>query len=179
MRKNILVTTGVFTVIACGMLLLFGGENQPANTQYVSAQINVSQDISVRHPLPAGSNAPETRFVPDTNIDQMMSSILNDLRNISANPDTASTMAADTPEMAPDIQKPASAADLNLARNSAMPTPAIHKIHKVKPGESLATIAILYYGHKDGFTAIYKANKPQISSPHKIRVGQMLIIPKL
>ena len=53
------------------------------------------------------------------------------------------------------------------------------KKHTVKRGESLATISIRYYGHKDGYAAIFKANKAKLASPDKIRVGQVLLIPAL
>jgi nucleoid-associated protein YgaU len=50
--------------------------------------------------------------------------------------------------------------------------------YTVKPGDSLRTIALQYYGTKDAFVRIFKANRSRLSSPDSIRVGQQLKIPK-
>lgn len=51
------------------------------------------------------------------------------------------------------------------------------RIYVVEPGDSLAYIALQFYGNTNDFERIYQANKGQISQPDKIRVGQRLRIP--
>jgi len=50
------------------------------------------------------------------------------------------------------------------------------KFHFVRPGESLSSIAQIYYGSTGDWEKIAKANK--IKKPHSIKVGQKLIIPE-
>lgn len=49
--------------------------------------------------------------------------------------------------------------------------------HIVQPGDSLAKMAILYYGDKDGFVYIFEANRDKLARPEEITVGQTLTIP--
>ncbi|MEP5728693.1 MAG: LysM peptidoglycan-binding domain-containing protein [Sulfitobacter sp.] len=51
------------------------------------------------------------------------------------------------------------------------------RIYTVKPGDSLAYISLQFYGRPNEYLQIFEANKTQLSSPDKIRVGQRLIIP--
>lgn len=56
------------------------------------------------------------------------------------------------------------------------PTPTeTERFHIVQPGESLATIAIHYYGTSRGMSAIVAANR--ISDPNRIYAKQRLVIP--
>jgi len=49
--------------------------------------------------------------------------------------------------------------------------------HTVQAGETLRGIALKYYGTKERWEDIYKANRSTIPSPHEIKLGQKLIIP--
>lgn len=49
--------------------------------------------------------------------------------------------------------------------------------YTVEPGDSLADIALKFYGSPDGFARIFEANQGGIASPDKILVGQKLLIP--
>lgn len=51
------------------------------------------------------------------------------------------------------------------------------KIYVVEPGDSLAYIALQFYGSTNDFARIFEANRNQISQPNDIRVGQRLRIP--
>ncbi|WP_298861959.1 LysM peptidoglycan-binding domain-containing protein [uncultured Sulfitobacter sp.] len=51
------------------------------------------------------------------------------------------------------------------------------KFYVVEPGDSLAYIALQFYGNTNDYTRIYEANRGQISQPNDIRVGQRLRIP--
>ncbi|WP_368185265.1 LysM peptidoglycan-binding domain-containing protein [Aestuariibius sp. HNIBRBA575] len=49
----------------------------------------------------------------------------------------------------------------------------------VESGDSLAFIALQYYGRTDAYRVIYEANPGTLSSPDQIRVGQRLLIPAI
>ena len=51
------------------------------------------------------------------------------------------------------------------------------KFYVVEPDDSLAYIALQFYGKTNDFTRIYEANRNQISQPNDIRVGKRLRIP--
>lgn len=49
----------------------------------------------------------------------------------------------------------------------------------VEPGDSLAYLALKFYGNTAEYRVIYNANRSKIGQPDKIQVGQRLIIPAL
>lgn len=49
--------------------------------------------------------------------------------------------------------------------------------YTVKPGDSLSTIAEHFYGDANQYTAIFNANRDQLSDPNLIEPGQVLTIP--
>jgi nucleoid-associated protein YgaU len=49
--------------------------------------------------------------------------------------------------------------------------------HVVQEGETLRTISMRYYGTKERWQDIYRANQTEIANPDEIRAGQELIIP--
>ncbi|MEP1766977.1 MAG: LysM peptidoglycan-binding domain-containing protein [Sulfitobacter sp.] len=51
------------------------------------------------------------------------------------------------------------------------------RTYVVEPGDSLAYIALQFYGKPGAFDRIFEANKETLQSPDKIQVGQRLIIP--
>jgi len=51
--------------------------------------------------------------------------------------------------------------------------------HDVVSGDTLSAIAKQYYGDASKYPAIFEANKPMLSHPDKIYVGQKLRIPAL
>ncbi|KIN64150.1 LysM domain protein [Sulfitobacter noctilucicola] len=52
------------------------------------------------------------------------------------------------------------------------------RYYTVEAGDSLAYIALQFYGNTKDFMLIYDANRNKISSPNRILVGQRLVIPK-
>ncbi len=50
--------------------------------------------------------------------------------------------------------------------------------HDVVSGDTLSAIAKKYYGDANQYNKIFEANKPMLSHPDKIYVGQKLRIPK-
>jgi nucleoid-associated protein YgaU len=49
--------------------------------------------------------------------------------------------------------------------------------HDVVRGDTLSAIAKTYYGNANLYPKIFEANKPMLSHPDKIYVGQKLRIP--
>ena len=47
----------------------------------------------------------------------------------------------------------------------------------VRPGDSLASIAVKYYGSTDAVNDIFWANKDRLSDPDQLRVGQTIFLP--
>lgn len=56
-------------------------------------------------------------------------------------------------------------------------TPQAETFYVVEEGDSLAYIALQFYGNTNSFNRIYEANRDTIAQPDKIRVGQRLRIP--
>ncbi len=52
------------------------------------------------------------------------------------------------------------------------------KLHTVVSGDTLSKIAKTYYGNANDYNRIFEANKPMLSHPDKIYVGQVLRIPE-
>ncbi|MCX7560804.1 LysM peptidoglycan-binding domain-containing protein [Sulfitobacter sp. F26204] len=52
------------------------------------------------------------------------------------------------------------------------------RFYTVESGDSLAYIALQFYGNTNGYTRIFEANRSKLQSPDKIQVGQRLVIPK-
>ena len=52
-------------------------------------------------------------------------------------------------------------------------------IYTVESGDSLAYLAMQFYGKPDAYRVIYNANRSKISSPDKIQIGQRLVIPAI
>ncbi len=51
------------------------------------------------------------------------------------------------------------------------------RVYKVEAGDSLAYIALQFYGNTNAYLRIFEANRDKLSSPEKIQIGQELIIP--
>ncbi|MEZ5410520.1 MAG: peptidoglycan-binding protein LysM [Acidimicrobiales bacterium] len=62
---------------------------------------------------------------------------------------------------------------------AAPPAPPEPQMHVVVKGETLSKIAKEYYGDAMKYPAIFEANKPMLTDPDKIYVGQVLRIPAL
>jgi len=55
---------------------------------------------------------------------------------------------------------------------------AAQTFHTVVKGDTLSAIAKKHYGSANKYPAIFEANKPMLSDPDKIYVGQVLRIPQ-
>ncbi len=62
---------------------------------------------------------------------------------------------------------------------AAPPAPPEPQMHVVVKGETLSKIAKEYYGDAMKYPVIFEANKPMLTDPDKIYVGQVLRIPAL
>lgn len=80
-------------------------------------------------------------------------------------------------------QVAAEAAQAAVAASQAAPaeqttTVAQSRFHDVVSGDTLSAIAKKYYGDANQYNKIFEANKPMLSHPDKIYVGQKLRIPE-
>ena len=62
--------------------------------------------------------------------------------------------------------------------NLVAPAAEESQFHDVVSGDTLSGIAKKYYGNANDYMKIFEANKPMLSHPDKIYVGQKLRIPK-
>lgn len=53
------------------------------------------------------------------------------------------------------------------------------RFYTVEAGDSLAYIALQFYGNTNDYRRIFTANRDQLSSPEKIQIGQKLLIPEV
>lgn len=51
------------------------------------------------------------------------------------------------------------------------------KTHRVKPGDTLDSIAHAYYGDWHAWTYIWKHNRHEIENPNVLAIGQVIVIP--
>ena len=53
----------------------------------------------------------------------------------------------------------------------------VENTYVVRPDDSLASIAVKYYGSNDAVNDIFWANKDRLSDPDQLRVGQTIFLP--
>ena len=61
--------------------------------------------------------------------------------------------------------------------NTPTLTRDVRNTYVVRPGDSLASIAVKYYGSTDAVNDIFWANKDRLSDPDQLRVGQTIFLP--
>jgi tetratricopeptide (TPR) repeat protein len=49
--------------------------------------------------------------------------------------------------------------------------------YRVRPGDSLSSLAVKFYGQRSKWTAILEANRVSIKNPNLLRTGELLLIP--
>lgn len=67
----------------------------------------------------------------------------------------------------------------SLDATAAIDAPTRNQLYVVESGDSLAFIALKFYGDTEEYRVIFNANRSKIVSPDRIRVGQRLIIPAI
>lgn len=65
----------------------------------------------------------------------------------------------------------------DVVNNLTFPADTATQYHDVVSGDTLSGIAKKYYGNANLYMKIYEANRPMLSHPDKIYVGQKLRIP--
>ena len=84
------------------------------------------------------------------------------MRTSDGRPDTMAMLATLVDKTTPVIP--------NLSRN-------IGNTYVVRPGDSLASIAVKYYGSTDAVNNIFWAKKDRLNDPDQLRVGQTIFLP--
>lgn len=100
----------------------------------------------------------------------LLASIASKARSENAVSSTKVTATAST----------ASVSSTTARRPDIPPAPPLGpgRTYRVTSGDSLAYIALLYYGDTSQYTRIFEANKDTLTSASKIQIGQRLVIPK-
>jgi nucleoid-associated protein YgaU len=88
--------------------------------------------------------------------------ISDQMRTSDGRPDTMAMLATLVDKTTPVIPK--------LSRN-------IGNTYVVRPGDSLASIAVKYYGSTDAVNNIFWANNDRLNDPDQLRVGQTIFLP--
>lgn len=88
--------------------------------------------------------------------------IPNTLRTTNGQPDTMAMLATLVDATTPTTP--------TLTRD-------VGNTYVVRPGDSLASIAVKYYGSTDAVNDIFWANKERLSDPDQLRVGQTIFLP--
>jgi len=88
-------------------------------------------------------------------------------------PDPADVAAAPVPP-APDARDASAAAE---AEATYLPATSARREHVVAEEETLADIALRYYGDAARADELYAANRDRIRDPQRLHAGQTLIIP--
>jgi tetratricopeptide (TPR) repeat protein len=78
------------------------------------------------------------------------------------------TAAAGTPETAP----------ATLPAPAPIPPPPAVTTHVVRPGDTLSSIALQYYGDASAARRIHEANRAVVPDPNKLKVGTTLTLPR-
>ncbi|MDR2030235.1 MAG: LysM peptidoglycan-binding domain-containing protein [Puniceicoccales bacterium] len=94
---------------------------------------------------------------------QQQAALLDRLRQLRAR-------SADNPIATVDGARPTAIADENAASAS-------RGIHTVGKGDTLSSISLQTYGTANRWRDIYEANRGDLPSPAKLRIGQQLILP--
>ncbi|MEJ5258983.1 MAG: LysM peptidoglycan-binding domain-containing protein [Anaerohalosphaeraceae bacterium] len=108
-----------------------------------------------------------------------------DIRLIEPTPATPATApAAPAPAVQTQPAAPAAPSASAAPTPATTPTPPAGQIHTVQKGDTLASIAVRYYGKETGNTRaaiqkLYEANRNLLTSPDSIRIGDKLVIPPL
>jgi len=68
---------------------------------------------------------------------------------------------------------------LSLVSRQDTPSPSRSEVYTVKPGDTLAEIAMHVYGNPERWTEVYEANRDRLANPDLLTPGETLRIPRL
>jgi nucleoid-associated protein YgaU len=169
-----------------------GPATRPAPPANAGANASNDWDTALNNGLPPALSAPQHTETPS--IDNSSNSLAHAPVNrpagaplIDSIPSTqpAPLYASNSPMMdSPTANNPSAAPAMDPAPAhqpvvdpTADPAPAGPRTHRVEPGESLYSIAQTLYGSGKYYKQILAAN-PNLN-PHRLRIGQVLVIPEL
>lgn len=145
-------------------------------------------------PTPAATPQPQTAPAPSEPTAQEIANLLLariqaqnvqiDGLKVSYNGDTDTVTLSGTAKTQADRERARLAAGNvqhveTVIDNIEVETPAAEsRFYTVKSGDTLSKIAKEMYGNANDYMKIFDANKPMLSDPNKIYVGQVLRIPE-
>ncbi len=113
-------------------------------------------------PKPAAPVAPSTQVSP-----------VRPQAAPAAEPPKTEPLRTETPR----TSEPAPAVARQVVPPSSIPAPTPARVHVVQNGDTLSSIAQLYYGNPNAWQRIYKANSNVIKNPDRVPPGTKLTIP--
>ena len=143
---------------------------KPVTPKPIVAEVNTPSTPTTIKGLQELVSVAQTQGMTGQEIDQLIVQavehgtliIPDTLRTPNGQPDTMAMLATLVDATTPTA--------LTLIRD-------VGNTYVVRPGDSLASIAVKYYGSTDAVNDIFWANKDRLSDPDQLRVGQTIFLP--
>ena len=143
---------------------------KPVTPKPIVAEVNTPSTPTTIKGLQELVSVAQTQGMTGQEIDQLIVQavehgtliIPDTLRTPNGQPDTMAMLATLVDATTPSA--------LTLIRD-------VGNTYVVRPGDSLASIAVKYYGSTDAVNDIFWANKDRLSDPDQLRVGQTIFLP--
>ena len=143
---------------------------KPVTPKPIVAEVNTPSTPTTIKGLQELVSVAQTQGMTGQEIDQLIVQavehgtliIPDTLRTPNGQPDTMAMLATLVDATTPTA--------LTLIRD-------VGNTYVVRPGDSLASIAVKYYGSTDAINDIFWANKDRLSDPDQLRVGQTIFLP--
>ena len=143
---------------------------KPVTPKPIVAEVNTPSTPTTIKGLQELVSVAQTQGMTGQEIDQLIVQavehgtliIPDTLRRPNGQPDTMAMLATLVDATTPTA--------LTLIRD-------VGNTYVVRPGDSLASIAVKYYGSTDAINDIFWANKDRLSDPDQLRVGQTIFLP--
>lgn len=133
----------------------------------------------VQQALSEGQSDAYLEALIDEAIDKGEVEVPDELRTTSGDVDTRTLLASLVAKSEGVETADTDALEAEAAEGEATEAEAPEdRFYNVVAGDSLAAISLSYYGTTQSYTKIFEANRDQITSPNRIRVGQVLLIPR-
>lgn len=117
------------------------------------------------------------KLSPDSEMSKMVHKWIKKSRNNITVADAAPGTSPPPPAATSGISSPAPA---STPPPAPVPPPAAVRSarnYRVKGGDTLAALAGRFYGDRQAWKKIYRANRDRLASPDQLKEGQLLVIP--
>ncbi len=154
--------------------VLLGITGQPPAAQEDSASQGSDLSSIISQAMQEGQSDEYLNALIDEAVDRGELEVPEAMVSTEGNVDTQTLLASLVSE---SLQGTPENSVLRAEANGGSVAPSEPRRHEVVSGESLAGIALQYYGDATEFRTIFEANRDKIDRPNLIQVGQVLLIP--